>query len=484
MSRSISAVSSGVEDLDRLLNGGYIQGRLYLLRGRPGTGKTLLGMHFLEAGLEKNEQVLFIHGEESKAEIQANAAQFDIDVSGAAFLDLGPDSEFFTEGQTFDLVGPSDAGEDHTDRIHDRIEEIDPKRIVIDPLTQLRYVEANEYEFRKRILSFMRFLKGRGTTVLSTATPAADAQFDTEMQSLADGIVELSRGNHGRRVQVTKHRGHGQVEGDHGLEIRADGLEVYPSLIPEARNREFDPVQIGTGIEAFDDLVGGGIEAGTVTIISGPTGSGKTTTGTLFTAEAAREGLRSTIYLFEENYETFSYRMDSLGIPIEEFREAGLVSVREIEPLAMSAEEFAAVVREDIAETGTDLVMIDGIDGYTMSIQGDRGDLVKKLHALARRLKHQDVTVFVTDETSEITGMRAPTSSNISYISDNILFLSYLELDGSLRKVVGALKKRAGDFEHTLREFAITGDGVHVGEPLSNVSGVIDGTHYGDEPPR
>ncbi|MFB6109854.1 MAG: ATPase domain-containing protein, partial [Halodesulfurarchaeum sp.] len=174
-------MSSGVPALDTLLHGGYIVGRLYLIRGRPGTGKTLAGMHFLEEGIEQDETVLFIHGEESEEEIRANAAQFGIDLSAVDFLDLGPESDFFTESESHDLVDPSDVDRDqHTESIYNAIEEIDPGRVVIDPITQMRYVEASEYEFRKRSLAFMRFLKGRETTVLASTTTSENRQFDIE----------------------------------------------------------------------------------------------------------------------------------------------------------------------------------------------------------------------------------------------------------------------------------------------------------------
>ncbi|MFB6109855.1 MAG: ATPase domain-containing protein, partial [Halodesulfurarchaeum sp.] len=283
-------------------------------------------------------------------------------------------------------------------------------------------------------------------------------------------------GDGGRRIAISKHRGFGQAEGDHGLEIRSEGMEVYPALIPEQRNRAFEPTDLESGIDELDTLIGGGIESGTVTIISGPTGVGKTTTGALFLAEAARQGKTATLYLFEESVETFSYRLTDIGIPITELREKGLLRVREVEPLSRSAEEFAEMVRSDVEAHGTELVMIDGIDGYTMSLQGTEEGLVGKLHSLTRVLKNRGVSVFVTDEISTITGVPAATSSNISYISDNVLFLSYLERGGELHKVIGTLKKRAGDFEQTLRPFEISSDGITVGDPLTGVSGILAGS--------
>jgi circadian clock protein KaiC len=473
---NITPITSGISGLDEILNGGLAKGRMYLVHGQPGTGKTLLGMHFLEEGLRNDETVLFIHGEESREEILANGSAINIDVGDAEFLDLGPESAFFTENDSYDLVEPSDIERDrYTQEIHEAIKEIDPDRVFLDPISQLRYVEANEYQFRKRILSFMRFLKQHEITVLVTATLYSEPEYDTELRSLSDGIIKLTRGDGGRRAEATKHRAIGQMGGDHGLEIRENGLEIFPHLIPEPTENEFTPRSIHFGIEELDQLLGGGFDQRTVTFISGPSGAGKTSTGTQLLTQAARDGLNSAIYLFEENIETFTHRSESIGIPLTEMRQEGALSVTEIEPLALSSEEFAHIVKEQVEEQDTDIVMIDGIDGYTISIQGQEDNLVRELHALARHLKNHGVTVIITNEIPQITGISTATNNQLSYVADNLMFVSYVEMDGSLRKVIGVLKKRTGDFEKTLREFDITANGLHVGEPLTGLHGILQG---------
>jgi circadian clock protein KaiC len=472
----LSQVSSGVPGLDEVLRGGYVTGRVYLVYGRPGTGKTMLGMHFLEAGLADGDTTLFIQGEESRAEVTTSAAELGIEIGDSEFLDLGPDSGFFTEDRSYDLVDPSEIERDRYSReIHETVREIDPDRVVVDPITQLRYVESNEAQFRRQTLAFLRFLKNRDVTVLTTATPSPDSEYDNEIQSLSDGIIELTRGDRGRRLKVAKHRTVGQVGGEHGMEIRGGGVEVFPALVPEQHERLVDQTRLTTGISEFDRLLGGGIERNTVTIISGPTGAGKTTAGAQILSQAPEHGLTATIYLFEESSETFTQRSEAIGIPITDLREQGALRVNVVEPLARSAEEFASMIREDVTERGIDLVMIDGIDGYKMAIQGKEDSLQRKLHALTRYLTNQGVSVVLTDEISEVTGVSSATSSNVSYIADNIVFLSYIEIDSSLQKVIGVLKKRAGEFEHTIRRFELTAEGIHVGEPLTGITGILQG---------
>jgi circadian clock protein KaiC len=473
---NIPQISSGVSGLNELLHGGLIQGRMYLVSGEPGTGKTTIGIHFLKEGLENDETVLFIHSEESAEEILENAAQFDIDITDAEFLDLGPDSDFFTDGPSFDLVDPADVdGEQYIQTIYEAIKTINPTRVVLDPITQLEYVEASKHYYRKRLLSFMRFLKEQDITILATATTHDSKRSDTEIRSISDGVIQLPRGDGGRRIEVVKNRGFGQIDGNHGLEIRSKGIEVFPSILPQPNEREFDPTPLRSGITALDDLVGGGFEHGTVTFISGPSGVGKTTTGAQYLAQAAVDGVQSVIYLLDERIETFTHRCRTLGIPVDEMRKKGLLTLNVIEPQTLSAEEFAHNVQYEVEHEGAEVVMIDSFGGYTSAIQGNQTDLKREFHTLTRYLLNNEVTVFVTDSIHQITGLSSATSVNISPIADNILFLSYVESNGSLWKVIGILKKRTGGFEHTLREFDITSDGIHIGKPMAEFSGILKG---------
>ncbi|EMA41019.1 ATPase domain-containing protein [Halobiforma nitratireducens] len=511
-------IGSGIDGLDEVLRGGLVNSRLYLVCGAPGTGKTLLGMHFLEAGLERGETVLFVHGEESREEIVTNGSRLGIDVEDAAFLDLGPESEFFTEDRSYELVDPGTVDHDrYTKDIHEAISRIDPSRVVIDPITQLRYIEPNDHQFRKRILSLMRFLKERNATVLTTATVSNDGaasseeggtEYDVEVQSLSDSVIELRRGDGGRRLRVTKHRGYGQRRGSHGMAIRDGGVEVFPALVSDRERRGKSSVdEPGVGVEAetetetetetgvgcdpgilqsgnpaLDELLGGGLERGTVTFVSGPTGAGKTTLSTQFLVEAATEGSDAALYLFEESVETFVRRADSVGVPIEAYRGNGTLSIEPVEPLSRSAEEFAHQVRDHV-DDGIEVVLIDGIDGYTMSLQGRRERLVRKLRALTRYLTDRGVTVLITDEIRQLSGVTTATSANLSHLADNIVFVSYLEVDGGLEKVIGVLKKRTGGFEHTMRRFEITSDGLRIGDPVPGYTGVFDGRTGGQSGP-
>jgi circadian clock protein KaiC len=153
--------------------------------------------------------------------------------------------------------------------------------------------------------------------------------------------------------------------------------------------------------------------------------------------------------------------------------EEGNLSVVQIEPLQFAPDEFANLVRKEVEGKNTRIVMIDGVSGYKISTQGE--DLVSHLHALCRYLKNMGVTVILLNEIEGITGDFRVTEAGISYLADNLVFLRYLELDGEMRKAIGVLKKRLTDFEKTLREIEITGEGLKVGKPLTGLRGILKG---------
>lgn len=469
-------LSTGIAGLDEILQGGLIPERSYIVRGDPGTGKTILGLHFLTAGVDAGETSLFINLEETTADVEQNAASLGVDLTDVEFLDLSPGSDFFGENRAYDVFESSAVDRDPlTSNITARIDELSPDRVFVDPLTQLRDLTGDDYQFRKQSLSFMRLLSEYGATVLFT-TQATATSPDDDLQYLSDGTIQLGTGRNGRGIDVPKFRGSGTRPGDHAMEIDADGITVHPAIRPRGEPATHGNETIPFGVPELDSLTSGGIERGTVTIISGPTGVGKTTTGTQFMHTAAERGERSVVYLFEESRSTFLGRSDAIGIPLSDMLEAGTLDVREVEPLSITPQGFASMVRSAVEERDAKVVMIDGVGGYRVSLRGDEDDLVTRLHALNRYLKEQGVTVILVDEVRNVTGEFYATNSNMSYLADNILFLRHIEFRGELRKAVGMLKKRTSTFERTLREFEITSNGIAVGEPLSGLQGILSGT--------
>jgi circadian clock protein KaiC len=469
-------LSTGIDGLDEILHGGLIPERSYMLRGPAGSGKTILGLHVLEQGLREDETGLFINLEEDLDDLKANAGALGFDIDAIELLDLSPTADVFTDDQSYEVFEAADVEQDSlSEEIVETVTEVSPDRVVVDPLTQFRYMTSGEYQFRKQVVGFMRFLKQQGATVLFTVQDTEDLPTD-DIQFITDGTILLDDTGHGRAISVPKFRGSATQGGNHAYRISDTGIDVYPALEPGRHDTEFAPEDISSGVPEVDELLNGGLARGTVSIISGPTGVGKTTLGTQFMKEAAGRGERSVIYLFEENKRTFMSRSRAVNIPVDDMVERGTLQVREVEALEHSPQEFGHMVRTEVEEHDAKIVMVDGIAGYKLTLRGEEETMLARMHALGRYLNSLGVTTIFVDETKNITGDFNATQENMSYLADSIVFLRHLELEGELRKAIGVLKKRTSDFERTLREFEITGHGVTVGEPLTGMRGILSGT--------
>lgn len=466
-------LSTGVPGLDEVLDGGLLAQRSYLVRGGPGSGKTMLGLHFLSTGVARGGAALFIAMSEPESSIRANAMACGFQLEGVNFLDLSPTSKIFTETQSYDVFSPAEVERDPMrTSIREMIDALKPQRIFLDTITQFRYLSPDPFQFRKHMLSLLRFLVEHGGTALFTSE-AQDAT-DEDLQFISDGIIQLNSSPGDRSLRVTKFRGSDFRSGCHSMRLSSSGMEVFPQLMPEAGGQQFVLEALSSGIAELDQMLGGGIERGTITIVTGPSGAGKSSLGMQFLKQAAERGEHSVVYVFEESIPTLLERSEAIRIPVRQMMERGLLSVVHIEPLRFTADQFAVMARREVEEKKVRILMIDSIAGYRLSLRGE--DLVSRLHALAKYLQKMGVAVLLINEVETITGDFRVTELGVSYMADNIIFLRYLEMKGGIHKAIGVLKKRLTDFEKTVRELDITSNGLKLGKPLTKLRGILQGT--------
>ncbi|MBZ5580740.1 MAG: AAA family ATPase [Acidobacteriia bacterium] len=472
MAPEFSRISIGVPGLDEILRGGLIPRRTYLVRGGPGVGKTILGLHFLDISVRQGEAALFLTFGESEGELRVNARLAGFALGDLAFLDISPSSGQFAEERSYDIFPPSEVErEPVTRRIRETVASLKPARIFVDGMTQLRRLSPNAFQFRGEALAFLRFLCESGATVLFTSESAEGE--DDDLQFIADAVIHLELLAGRRRLSVVKFRGSDFRAGYHTLRLCDRGMEVFPRLLPSEFSADFAPEPISFGLPELDRLTHGGLERGAISIITGPSGVGKSTLGMQFVSAAAARGERAAVYLFEEWPETLIRRCRGIKIPVEAMIESGMVRLEHIEPLYFTGDEFARMVRREVEERNTRVVMIDSVSGYRLSVADQ--DLVGQLHALGKYLQNMGVAVLLINEVERITGDFRVTDVGVSYVADNIIFLRYLELRGEMAKAIGVLKKRLSDFEKTLREFAITPEGIRIGGPLRGLRGILSG---------
>lgn len=464
-------VSTGVAELDEVLQGGFIPRRAYLVRGDPGCGKTMLGMHFLCAGVARNEVTLLISIGEPQEHIYANAASIGLDLKDVAFLDLSAHAKFFTELESYDPLDPVGAeAASISQKIIRQIELLKPQRVFLDTMTQLRFHLPDTFQFRRQMLAFLNFLSEQEATVLYTSE-SNDVAADEDMQAISDGTINLVSTPTGRRLSISKFRGSDYRNGNHAMRITEKGLEVYPRLVPRTYTRKYEAEQISSGIGELDELLNGGITRGTITIVTGPTGIGKTTLGLQFMREAAARGERTLICLFEEWAEMLLQRSEDINIPVRAMQEAGSLFIEQVEPLYYSADEFAYRVRKRVEQQQISMVMIDSVAGYRLSVQGD--EVIAHLHGLCKYLQNVGVTVLLINEIDAIGSEFKVSDLGISYMADNVIFMRYIETAGELHKAIGVLKKRLTNFENSMREFEITRYGIKIGKPLTELRGIL-----------
>jgi len=470
----VSRTTSGTDGLDEVLNGGLIEGQTAIVSGGPGTGKTVLALQFLAAA----DNGLYIGFEERETDIRENAARLSIDLSTVEILDLSAQgSRFFGSDDEYTIFPHEEVeGEELLDSIAASIDEEAPTRLAIDPLSELRSLVPDDYRFRRNISSLVNELKTRDITTVCT-TQAAGETNDWDLQFLGDATIDVRRTTDHRSLEVTKFRGSDFANGKHTYRIQGgSGGLVYPKLVPGDHSRETDRAQLSSGVAELDTLLGGGIERGSVTVISGPSGVGKTTLGSLFLRSAASGETPAAGYLFEELRADYLYRADQLGLGVGPLHDDGPLRLFEMESLTQSPDEFAAMVREAV-DSGVELVMIDGIPGYRLGLRGEdtQQELTRELHALCRYLKRMGVTTILIDEVESLAGSLDATDGQVSYLADNIIFLRYVEMDAEIRKIVGVLKKRFSEFERSLREIQIDTGGVTIGETLTDRRGLLTG---------
>lgn len=476
METTLARLGTGVAGLDEILGGGLIAGRAYMVRGGPGTGKTMLGLHFLAAGAAAGEPALCISLEEPEPQLRQDAVAVGIDLGGVDFLDLSPEPEFFAEGKFYDIFTPAEVEREPTTRkIIECVELLKPKRVFLDAITQFRYLCGDDFQFHKQVLSFIHFLRNKGVTLLMTCEGSIAAP-DDDLQFLSDGVLHLEFSGDVRSLEVSKFRSADFQSGKHTMRLTGGGMRVYPRLVPERHGREFASETVPSGIPELDQMLHGGLERGTVTIVTGPSGVGKTTLASYFMTAAAARGERSVLYTFEERVETILRRSEALKIPLRALIARNDLSIVPIEPLRYTPDEFSNRVRRDVEERQARLVMLDSVTAYGLRMPGQ--EMVSHVHSLCAYLRNMGVSGILVNEINEIeaiTGVFRATESGIGYLADNILFLRYVEVHGELRRAIGVLKKRLSGFESSLREIALSKEGLKVGPPLTGLHGLLSG---------
>ena len=469
----------GQAGIDDILNGGLPRHRVYLIEGKPGTGKTTLAMQFLLEGRKLGETGLYITLSETKEELEASAASHGWSLDGIEIYELAPPETLLDERQQQSLLYSSDLELGETTRlVFEVVDRVKPRRIVFDSLSEVRLLAQSSLRYRRQILALKHYFSRQDATVLMLDDMTAEID-DRTVHSVAHGVIQLQElspvyGSDRRRIRVCKLRGQRYRGGFHDFTIRTGGVAAFPRLVAQEHHQAIGRGDLSSGLAALDTLLGGGVARGTSLLVLGPAGAGKTLIAMCFAIAACARGERVVVYLFDEDVELMLTRTDLLGMPLRQYRAEGLLHIEQVDAAELSPGEFAHLLRYEVTRKKASVVIIDSLNGYQASMPEEQF-LILHMHELLSFLNRTGVLTILTVAQHGVLGdMKSP--ADLTYLSDSVLLLRYFEASGRVRRALSVIKKRSGGHEDTIREFRISARGVEVGEPLHGFQGVLRGT--------
>ena len=478
MADTSSKAALGVHGLDDITSGGLARGRLFLLEGSPGTGKTTIAIQFLMAGAAKEEPALYITLSETENELRASAESHGWSLDGIDIFELVPPESLLDEDQQQSLLYSSDLelGET-TKRIFEAFEKLKPSRVVLDSLSEIRLLAQSSLRYRRQILALKHYFARSGATVLMLDDLTSEAN-DRTMHSVAHGVIRLEElspeyGAERRRLRVVKYRGQRYRGGNHDFVIETGGVRVFPRLVSAEHRTRFVREVLASQSAELNALLGGGVERGSSTLILGPAGTGKSLLTIEFIAAAIKRGECAAMFVFDEELGLLYERSKALGFDLEAMIETGKLVVEQVDAAELTPGELSERVRHCVEENKARTVVIDSLNGYQAAMPEEQS-LVLHMHELLQYLNRQGASTFLTVAQHGLVGdMKAPV--DVTYLADTVVLLRYFEARGRVRRAISVIKKRTGPHEDTIREYRIDKRGITLGAPLMHFQGVLRG---------
>ncbi|MDD1530748.1 circadian clock protein KaiC [Bradyrhizobium sp. WBOS7] len=479
--RDLPRISTGSEGLDDILGGGLDPNRMYLYEGRPGTGKTTIALQFLLRGARDGERVLYISLSETRRELELVAHRHGWSLQGVDIFELVPPETTLDPDRELTVFHPAEMElSETTGLIFKEVERLNPTRVVLDSLSELRLLAQNPLRYRRQVLALKHFFTNRNCTVV-LLDDLSSSQDDLQLHSIAHGVVMLEQlaidyGAERRRLRVIKMRGIRFRGGYHDFTISSGGLRIFPRLVAAEHHKAFPGESMSSGNAELDRLLGGGIERGTNVLLLGSAGVGKSSLALAYAIAAAERGEHAVFFAFDEGRGTIEARARTLGLPLQKHLDSGKIRFQQIDPAELSPGEFASTLRHSVEVDGARIVVIDSLNGYLNAMPDERF-LVLQMHELLSYLAQQGVlSILILAQHGIVGPMDTPL--DLSYLSDAVLMLRYFEFGGTVRRALSVVKKRSGNHEHTIREFRLGNTGIKLGPPLQDFSGIFSGNPH------
>jgi circadian clock protein KaiC len=475
----LSRAATNIRGLDNVLEGGFARNRLHLLEGSPGTGKTTIALQFLMAGAASGERGIYVSLAETEEELRQGARSHGWELADEiTIFELVPPESALDADRQQSLLYSSDLelGETIT-RIFETIERIEPTRVVIDSLSEIRLLAQSSLRYRRQILALKHYFTRRLSTVVMLDDLTSEST-DKTVHSIAHSVLHLDQlapvyGGERRRLRVLKCRAQSFRSGYHDFVIAKEGVEVFPRLVAAEHRQPFIDEFLQSGIEELDSLLGGGIAAGSSTLVLGPSGTGKSLLVLQYLSAAVKRGEKAALFIFDEELGLLLARAKGVGIDLQAMQEANQLLIEQMDAAELSPGEFSHRVRRCVDQENTKVVAIDSLNGYQAAMSEEEF-VTLHIHELLQYLNRRGAATFLSIAQSGMLGdMRQPV--DITYLADNVILLRYFEAFGRVRRAISAVKKRTGAHEDTIRELTISSGGLMLGQPLKEFQGILRG---------
>jgi circadian clock protein KaiC len=480
--QELAKLPTGIVGFDQIANGGIPEGRSTLLSGTAGSGKTVMALQFLLAGVrDHGENGVFVTFEEAPSDLMQNVRSFGWDLEGLlagkkiAVVDATPEP-----GEETIHAGPYDLSA-LLARVESAIRSVGAKRVILDAIGALFPQLTDANVVRRELHRIAAGLRRLGVTTLVTMERVSEdggvGRWGVE-EFVADNVILLrNRLEHEKRrrtVEILKFRGATHHEGEYPFTIDSeDGVTILPLSAIELEQRSSD-LRVSSGVAELDRMCGGGLYRDSILLVSGATGTGKTLMVAQYVKAAIEAGERALLFGAEESRAQLTRHAASWGVDFEKAEKDGLLRIICRYPEVMGLEDHLLQMKRDIRAFQPHRVAIDSMSAFErVSTPRSFREFVI---ALTSTIKHLEMTGLFTNTTSMLAGGESITEAHLSTITDTILLLRYVELHGEMRRGLTVLKMRGTLHDKGIREYSIDSSGLHVKAPFRGVRGILTGT--------
>jgi len=476
---SVPRLATGIPGFDLIAHDGLPRDRATLVAGTAGSAKTVFATHFLAAGIQTAGQSgVFVTFEDSPEDLRANMLGFGWDIAQWErdgkwrFVDASTDPEPVPVVGAYDLGGL-------LARIEHAARSVGAARVVLDSLNALFVQFADHALLRSELYRITATLKRMGLTVVFTGERTNDygdvTRFGIE-EFVADNVIILRNiladERRRRTIEILKVRGATHERGEVPFTIVRDGITVIP-LTAEKLTQTSSTVRVTSGVAELDAMCDGGFFRDSIILASGATGTGKTLLVTEFLSGGVDEEERCLLFAFEESRDQLYRNATAWGRDFAGMERDGRLRIVNQYPHAMSMEDHLVTMRTMIDEFRPNRVAVDSLSALerVFTLRSFREFVI----SLTSSLKARQITGLFTSTTSSLLGGGSVTERHISTLTDSIVLLRYVELNGEMRRSIAVLKMRGSQHDRDIREYTIDGTGMHVLGPFRGVSGILSG---------